>query len=131
MLTVKLDEASILSYHLFPASDIHGGKLFLERRTTSSLLTSVKSIFAMNVQEINAGATTPLARYLETAFALTAATVWVLFALQSKHRFNKRLSILERIGWPVYFTYCLIQKIRYPEHSRSNKLKEVVAPETV
>ena len=64
----------------------------------------MQAIFGMNIREIIPGSGGSLLQYLRIAVPLTAITVWMMVAFQSKHFLGyKKLTILQQILWPVVF----------------------------
>ena len=82
----------------------------------ASPIDITKGIFGMHVQGIDSGRAT-LSQYFETTVALTGITVWILVAL-----LNREMSFWQRVGWPVYFIYCVIEKVRKLERFRDEQL---------
>ncbi|THU97656.1 hypothetical protein K435DRAFT_662456 [Dendrothele bispora CBS 962.96] len=62
----------------------------------------VAAFFGMNVKEIEPETKGTLSIYFETAIPLTALTVWIVIAFQSKHLFpNHAAPFWMRLLWPV------------------------------
>ncbi|KAF5343049.1 hypothetical protein D9758_011150 [Tetrapyrgos nigripes] len=67
----------------------------------------VAAVFGMNVKEIADGGQGTLPIYFETALPLTAVTIWIVMAFQSKHLFrdarneNGKYNFWMRLAWPV------------------------------
>ncbi len=78
-------------------------------------IDTTKGIFGMHVQGIDSGRAT-LSQYFETTVALTGITVWILVAL-----LNREMSFWQRVGWPVYFIYYAIDKVRKSERFRDER----------
>lgn len=64
----------------------------------------------MNLKELNDGSINGVSRYLEVAIPLTAATVWIVIALQSKWHLNNAAnggqggnvtSLWGQLWWPL------------------------------
>ncbi|KIK67895.1 hypothetical protein GYMLUDRAFT_155325 [Collybiopsis luxurians FD-317 M1] len=71
----------------------------------------VASVFGMNVRELNSALGT-LWQYFATAFALTAVTIWIVVAFQSKHLFKSRdtTPFWQRLAWPLVYARRLFTK---------------------
>ncbi|KAJ3779004.1 hypothetical protein FB446DRAFT_711796 [Lentinula raphanica] len=63
----------------------------------------VAGVFGMNVKELSAQTLGTLPHYFAAAFPLTAVTVWIVMAFQSKHLFRDRdtTSFWTRLAWPI------------------------------
>ena len=55
----------------------------------------------MNVKEIVPGSYGTLQHYFAITCILTAVTIWIIVAFQSRNLL-RNMSVWERIGWPVY-----------------------------
>ncbi|KAF5390536.1 hypothetical protein D9757_002594 [Collybiopsis confluens] len=71
----------------------------------------VATVFGMNVKELNSAMGT-LAQYFAAAFSLTAVTIWIVIAFQSKHLFKSQdaTSFWQRLTWPVIFIKRLLTR---------------------
>lgn len=68
-----------------------------------------QTVFGMNLKELNGG-TPGIDRYLEVAIPMTAVTVWIIIALQSKWHLNNTAnggqggtgaSLWGQLWWPL------------------------------
>ena len=69
----------------------------------------------MNVREIVPETRPSLAHYFITTCSLTAATIWIIVAFQSRYLFNQKMPFWLRLGWPIYLIYRQFEKITNPE----------------
>ncbi|KAF8344921.1 hypothetical protein F5887DRAFT_1282922 [Amanita rubescens] len=75
----------------------------------------LSELFHMNVPEFNPTTNGYLPYFVLSACVLTAGSVWIMFALQSPDMFNMEMSVWQRLGWPFFLVYHMIQKARHPE----------------
>ncbi|KAF8623761.1 hypothetical protein AX15_006203 [Amanita polypyramis BW_CC] len=87
----------------------------------------VAGVFGMNVKEIAPTTNATLAQYFETVCALTAATVWIIVAFQSRYLFDRRMPFWQRLGWPIYSIYYMFDRVRNPKRFEE-KHKDSSAP---
>ena len=81
-------------------------------------IDAIKELFHMNIPEFNPFGKAHLPYFVASACALTAATIWTMVVLQSPDMFHVEMSIWQRLGWPFFVVYRMIQKIRHPERFR-------------
>lgn len=82
----------------------------------------------MNVKEIVPGTRGTIPHYIESTIGLTALTVWIVVAFQSRYLFNKDMPFWQRLGWPLYLIYYMIQRARYPDRYKSDARDGGAAP---
>ncbi|KAF8236165.1 hypothetical protein L208DRAFT_1391284 [Tricholoma matsutake] len=70
----------------------------------------VAGVFGMNVREIVPNTTGTLGHYVATALSFTAASVWIILAIQSKHIFGEDITLWQRLGWPLMLVRKFISK---------------------
>jgi len=75
----------------------------------------IKELFHMNVPQFNPTTHGHLSYFVASACALTGASIWIMFALQSPDMFKMEMTIWERLGWPFFVVYYMFQKSRHPE----------------
>ncbi|KIK67894.1 hypothetical protein GYMLUDRAFT_256709 [Collybiopsis luxurians FD-317 M1] len=84
----------------------------------------VATVFGMNVRELNSAFGT-LAQYFAVAFSLTAITIWIVIAFQSKHlvRDREATSFWKRLAWPLIYARRLLTK----KETESSELETVIS----
>ncbi|KAJ3935061.1 MAG: cora-like Mg2+ transporter protein-domain-containing protein [Lentinula lateritia] len=82
----------------------------------------VAGVFGMNVKELSAQTLGTLPHYFAAAFPLTAVTVWIVIAFQSKHLFKNRetSSFWARLAWPILMFQSLFSKSKKTRTSLSS-----------
>ncbi|TFK75702.1 hypothetical protein BDN72DRAFT_451962 [Pluteus cervinus] len=65
----------------------------------------VAAFFGMNIVEINPGTNGNYEQFFLLALGLTAITIWVIVAFQSRYLYPPQTSILRRLGWPVELSW--------------------------
>jgi len=88
----------------------------------------VAGVFGMNVKEIVPGTRGTIPHYIESTIGLTALTVWIVVAFQSRYLFNRDMPFWQRLGWPIYFIVYTIQKARYPDRYNADARDGGAAP---
>ena len=88
----------------------------------------LEDIFHMNIPEFNPVTHGNLPRFIASACALTAGSVWIMIALQGPDMFNMEMSVWQRLGWPFFIVYRMIQKARHPEKFRLDAPKGGALP---
>jgi hypothetical protein len=72
-----------------------------------------KSVFGMNVMEINPNTNGTLSLYVISMLAMTVPTVWIIIAFQSQYMFKEKdASFWKRLCWPFYLTRYWLRKAR-------------------
>lgn len=82
----------------------------------------LQGVFGMNVKELSAQTLGTLPHYFAAAFPLTAVTVWIVIAFQSKHLFKNRetSSFWARLAWPILMFQSLFSKSKKTRTSLSS-----------
>ena len=89
----------------------------------------IKELFHMRIPEFSPVGRANLKYFAISACALTAATVWIMIVLQSLNMLNMEMSIWQRLGWPFFFVYRMIQKARHPKKFRVDTPEGGIFPE--
>ena len=88
----------------------------------------VKEFFNMNVRTLNPASLGSLAVFFIVTCILTAATLWVIIAFQSRSLFDKNTPYWKRLGWPLYLVYYAFRKVVYPQKSQAEARKGRAQP---
>ncbi|KAJ3987437.1 hypothetical protein F5890DRAFT_1405153 [Lentinula detonsa] len=82
----------------------------------------VAGVFGMNVKELSGQTLGTLPHYFAAAFPLTAITVWMVIAFQSKHLFREREtnSFWTRLAWPLLMIQSWFSKTKKTRVSMSS-----------
>ncbi|KAJ3998256.1 hypothetical protein F5050DRAFT_1567627 [Lentinula boryana] len=82
----------------------------------------VAGVFGMNVKELSGQTLGTLPHYFAAAFPLTAVTVWMVIAFQSKHLFRERetSSFWIRLAWPLLMIQSWFSKTKKTRVSMSS-----------
>ncbi|KAL0950708.1 hypothetical protein HGRIS_007484 [Hohenbuehelia grisea] len=77
--------------------------------------SSIATIFGMNIRELNPQSYSTFGSFFAVAIPLTAVTIWIIVAFQSKHYdASSHVSIWTRICWPVVFLKRTFDSMRRP-----------------
>jgi len=73
-----------------------------------------QGVFGMNVREINPGTNGTLPDYAATIIPLTAATIWIVVAIQVKYQSENpdEVTVWSRLTWPLTFARYLFVRVR-------------------
>ncbi|PFH53445.1 hypothetical protein AMATHDRAFT_137387 [Amanita thiersii Skay4041] len=70
----------------------------------------VAAVFGMNVQEVSPSTHGTLRLYFGIAIGLTAFTVWIIVAFQSRYLFRDPRPFWKRLAWPFHIVQSVINK---------------------
>jgi hypothetical protein len=81
-----------------------------------------QGIFGMNVREISPSTTATLTHYAATIILLTAATMWVVVAIQVKYQSDnpEEVTVWNQLTWPLTFARYLFMRA-YNSFSNSRR----------
>ena len=129
-MTVSIDDTTGLPRRALLPCFVHLGTFSLPTFYLVLHIDIVKELFHMNIPEFNPSGRASLPYFILSACALTAGSVWIMFALQSPDMFNMEMSIWQRIWWPFFFVYHMIQKAKHPEKLRVDTPEGGTLPES-